>query len=93
MGLFTNLFGYRRTKRYDFSKTRKDSKLNGGFNYQALPPSEFIGRSLSGHIQRNETIQHFLIFLDDYLFVMIKGVRTLKGYKNYTVKKGDKHIR
>jgi|TARA_B110000977_G_scaffold88344_1_gene117437 hypothetical protein len=93
MGLFTNLFGYRRTKRYDFSKTRKDSKLNGGFNYQALPPSEFIGRSLSGHIQRNETIQHFLIFLDDALKNLLKGTRYLKNYKNYTVKEDDNQTR
>jgi hypothetical protein len=38
-------------------------------------------------------LRDFLTFLDDGFFVMIRGVRTLKGYKNYTVKKGDKHIR
>ena len=94
MGLFTNLFNYRQRRRYDSAKSRKDDRLHTGFNYNdELAPGEFISKSLSGHIQRNQTMQHFLIFLDDGFFVMIKGVRTLKGYKNYTVKKGDKHIR
>jgi hypothetical protein len=93
MGLFTNLFGYKRIKRYDFSKTRKDARLHVGYDYENLPPSEFMGRSLSGHIQRNETMQHFLIFLDDSLKNLLKGVRHLKNYKNYTVKEDDKGTR
>ena len=45
MGLFDNLLGYKRVKRYDTTKARKDERLHVGYNYDALPPSEFIGRS------------------------------------------------
>ena len=93
MGLFTNLLGYKVVKRYDFSKTRKNERLNSGFNYQDLEPGGFLGRSLSGHIQRNQTIQHFLIFLDDAIRNLLKGARHLKNYKNYTVKEDDKQTR
>lgn len=93
MGLFDNLLGYRRRKRYDFVKSRKDSRLNAGYKYEELPPGEFIGRSLSGHIQRNETIQHFLIFMDDTIKYLLKGTRYLNNYKNYTVKEDDNATR
>lgn len=93
MGLFDNLFGYKRIKRYDAAKTRKDERLHTGYNYNSLPPSEFIGRALSGHIQRNETMQHFLIFLEDGIKNLLKGTRYLKNYKNYTVKKDDNQTR
>jgi len=94
MGLFTNLLGYKVRRRYDFAKSRKDSRLNAGYNYDDnLSGSEFMGRSLSGHIQRNETIQHFLIFMDDTLKNLLKATRHLKHYKNYTVKPDDKQTR
>ena len=56
MGLFTNLFNYRQRRRYDSAKSRKDDRLHTGFNYDdELAPGEFISKSLSGHIQRNQT--------------------------------------
>ena len=93
MGIFTNLFGYRRKRLYDHTKSRKDSRLNGGYDYDSLAPGDMIGRSLSGHILRNETMQHFVTFLDDALKNILKGVRYLNKYKNYTVKKDDKLTR
>lgn len=93
MSLFENLFGYKRLRRYDAAKSRKDARLHVGYQYDELPPSEFIGRSLSGHIQRNETMQHFLIFLEDGIKHLLKGTRFLKNYKNYTVKKDDNQTR
>jgi hypothetical protein len=48
---------------------------------------------LSKHIIRNTILREFLYFIDDHLFVLIKGVRVFKGYKNYTVEKDDKFIR
>jgi hypothetical protein len=48
---------------------------------------------LSKHIQRNKIIQNFIGFLDDYLLNSLRGVKYLKGYKNYTVEKEDKSIR
>ena len=73
MALFDNLFGYRRVRRYDSVKTRKDSRLHTGYDYENLPPSEFIGRALSGHIQRNEIIRYFLMFLDDNLKTLLRS--------------------
>lgn len=93
MALFDNLFGYRRVRRYDSVKIRKDSRLHTGYDYENLPPSEFIGRALSGHIQRNEIIRYFLMFLDDNLKTLLRGVRYLKNYKNYTVKEDDNQTR
>ena len=46
--------------------------------------------SLSGHIQRNQTMQHFLIFLDDALKNLLKGARYLNNFKNYTVDENTK---
>jgi len=91
MGLFTNLFNYRQRRRYDSVKSRKDDRLHTGFNYDdELAPGEFISRSLSGHIQRNQTMQHFLIFLDDALKNLLKGARYLNNFKNYTVDENTK---
>ena len=57
MGLFTNLFSYRKRRRYDSAKFRKDDRLHAGYNYDdELAPGDMLGRSLSGHIQRNQTI-------------------------------------
>ena len=93
MSLFLNLFGYKKARRYDFAKNRKDAKLNSAYNYDDMVPGEFIGRSLSGHIQRNQIMQHFLIFLEDGVKNLLKGARYLHNYKNYTVKPDDKQTR
>lgn len=93
MGLFDNLFGYKASRRYDSVKSRKDARLHTGYDYENLPNGEFIGRSLSGHIQRNETMRYFLMFLDDSLKNLLKGTRYLKNYKNYTVREDDNQTR
>jgi len=93
MALFDNLFGYARERRYDFHKTRKDERLNSGYDYEKLPPGEFLGRAVSGHIQRNETMQHFMMFMSDAVLNLLKSARYLKKYKNYTVKPDDKQTR
>jgi|TARA_B100000768_G_C11266785_1_gene371493 hypothetical protein len=90
MNLFKDLLKYNKSKIYDAAKTRHDSRLNVGNQYMK---ERFMTKMLSKHIIRNRILRDFLTFLDDGFFVMIRGVRTLKGYKNYTVKKGDKHIR
>ena len=83
--LFDNLFGYKKVNLYDAAKTRKDDRFYGPFDYK----HRLMQRSLSRHLLRNSTIQSFLIFLNDYFFNIIVGIRTLKNYKNYTVKKDD----
>jgi hypothetical protein len=88
--MFDNLFLYKRSKLYDKAKSRKDSRLNVGNDYTQ---KSFMAKMLSRHIVRNQTLNDFLVFIDDYLFNLLKGVKVLKSYKNYTVKKDDKYIR
>lgn len=90
MSLYKDLLSYKRKSLYKSAKTRKDSRLNVGNDYQS---NGLLSNMLSKHIQRNETLKAFIDFLDDYLLNMISGVRFLRGYNNYTVKKDDKHIR
>jgi hypothetical protein len=90
MSLYKDLLAYKRKSLYKVAKTRKDSRLNVGADYQDLG---LLQRMLSRHIQRNKTLSEFISFLNDYLLNILRGNRFLKGYKNYTVKKDDKYIR
>ena len=90
MSLYKDLLSYKRKSLYKSTKTRKDNKLNVGNDYHS---NGLLPNMLSKHIQRNQTLQAFIDFLDDYLLNMLRGVRFLRGYNNYTVKKDDKHIR
>ena len=90
MNLFKDLLKYNKPKIYDVSKKRHDNRLNVGNQYMS---DSFISKMLSKHIVRNTILREFLFFIDDYFFVLIKGVRVFKGYKNYTVEKDDKFIR
>ena len=90
MSLYKDLLAYKRKSLYKAAKTRKDSMLNVGSDYQS---TGLLSNMLSKHIQRNVTLKAFIDFLDDYLLNALKAPRFLKGYKNYTVKKDDKYIR
>jgi hypothetical protein len=48
---------------------------------------------VSKHIVRNNILRDFMKFLDDSFFNIISGVRRVKAYKNFTIKKDDKYIR
>ena len=90
MSLFKDLLIYKRAKVYDTAKIRKDSRLNVGYDYQT---QGLINKMISKHIMRNQTMRDFLEFIDDYILNILKSVRTLRSYKNYTVKKDDKYVR
>jgi hypothetical protein len=90
MSLYKDLLAYKRKSLYKVARTRKDSKLNVGSDYQKIG---LLQNMLSKHIQRNTTLSEFIDFLNDYLLNMLKAPRFLRGYKNYTVKKDDKYIR
>jgi len=89
MALFQDLYKYRLKKLYDTKKTRKDNRLNLGHDYK----DTLLNDNLSSHIQRNDTMYTFIGFINDYLYNLIKSVKYLKVYKNYTVKKYDERIR
>lgn len=78
---FKDLLIYKRKNLYDVAKHRKDSKFNNGFDYK----DKMFGLMLSKHIQRNQTIRDFILFLNDYFYNVISGVKYLKLYKNYTI--------
>lgn len=84
-GLFDNLFGYKKVKLYDSVKTRNDERLYLPNNYK----DSLMERNLSKHLLRNATVRAFLIFVNDYIYELMGGIRQLKNYKNYTVKKDD----
>jgi hypothetical protein len=89
MSLFDGLFKYKEAKLYDAAKSRKDSRLHTPYDYRET----LVNNSVSRFILRNQTIRYFLIFLNDYLYNVTKGIRHLKSYKNYTVKKDDQNVR
>ena len=90
MSLYKDLLAYKRQSLYKAAKTRKDARLNVGADYQEIG---LFQRMISRHIQRNQTMNEFVSFLNDYLLNILKGNRFLRGYKNYTVKNDDKYIR
>jgi len=86
---FKDLLIYKRRKIYDVAKHRKDSRLNTGFDYK----DNLFNLMTSRHIQRNQTMREFMLFLNDYFYNLIKGVKYLKVFKNYTVEKDDTNVR
>tara|TARA_A100001037_G_C15153237_1_gene641155 strand:+ start:11895 stop:12164 length:270 start_codon:yes stop_codon:yes gene_type:complete len=89
MGLYSDLYRYKREKLYSAKKSRKDSRKYLGFDYS----DNLLQNSLSSHILRNQTISDFVEFLTDYYYNTIKQIRVMKNWKNYTSKKDDKNIR
>lgn len=87
--LFKDLLKYKLSNLYAGAKTRKDKRLNLGFDYS----EQIMQRNLSGHIQRNQTMRDFISFLNDYLMNVINSIKKMQQWKNYTVKKEDTNIR
>jgi hypothetical protein len=89
MGLYDDLYKYKRENRYEYHKRRKDSKKYLGYDYER----DLIKNKVSSHIFRNETISDFIDFIQDYYMNTIRQIRKMKNWKNYTVSKDDKNIR
>jgi len=87
--LFKDLLKYKLLNLYDAAKTRKDSRLDLGINYQ----DKLMQRNLSSHILRSQTMSDFISFLNDYLMNIIKTIKKTQQWNNFTVKKEDTQIR
>jgi hypothetical protein len=87
--LFKGLLGYKRKKLYDYAKSRKDNRLHLGYDYS----EDLMRNTLSDHILRNSVMNDFTSLINDYVINLVSGIRRLKLYKNYTVKKDDTKIR
>lgn len=89
MSLSKNLFKSRKVKIYDVKKEAVDARLHLGNDYR----SNMLKNSVSKHIQRNATLSTFIELIQEVLADLVDGVNYLKGYKSYTIKKGDKRVR
>ena len=85
MSLFTGLFKYKIVKKYDITKSANDIKLNRGRDFS----NDLLTKSLSRHIQRNDTFKGFLGFVQDMFVENVKAVSKLKLFKAYTVNKDE----
>jgi len=86
---FKDLLVYRRKKIYSIAKHRKDNRLNTGYDYK----DKLFNLMVSKHILRNQNMREFMLFLNDYFYNIIKGVKYLKVFKNYTIEKDDTNVR
>lgn len=89
MGLYDDLYRYKREKRYNYQKVRKDNRLNLGYDYK----DDLIRNNLSPHIFRNDTIRTFIGFCTDYYMNTILQIRKMKNWKNFTANKDDNNVR
>lgn len=89
MGLYDDLYRYKREKIYDARKTAKDNKKGLGYDYK----NDMITNRISRHIIRNQTMLDFIQFCTDYFYNTIKQIRVMKNWKNYTSNKDDKNVR
>lgn len=87
--LFKNLLKYKLKNLYSSAKSRKDNRKNLGYDYS----NSLMQRNLSSHILRNQTLVDFIGFVNDYLFNVIKSIKMMQQWKNYTVKKDDINVK
>jgi hypothetical protein len=86
--LFKDLLVYKRKRLYKIAKHRRDDLKNTKYDYKSGNRG-LIGKQLSNHIQRNQTIREFLLFINDYFVGILDNVRFLRNFTNFTVQKDD----
>ena len=85
MGLFDGLYKYKIVKKYDITKSANDIRLNRGRDFS----QDLMTKSLSRHIQRNNTFKTFINFLQDAFVENVKTVSKFKLFKAYRVNKDE----
>lgn len=89
MDLFSNLFRVRKVKSYDIRSAARDERLHEGNNYR----DNMLVNSLSRYIQRNDTMNDFIILIQHVVADWVDSVTYLKAYKSFTIKKNDKKVK
>lgn len=89
MDLFSNLFKVRKVKSYDSRITAMDQRLHNGNNYR----ENMLINSISSYIQRNDTMNDFIVLLQHVVADWVDSVTYLKAYKSFTIKKNDKKVK
>lgn len=89
--LIIDLFKYKRKSLYKIAKTFGENRLNLPYDY--TKDNEIVKRTLSNHILRNNIMEVFLRFINDFIVLMIKGVNYIRLKRVYTVDKDYKYIK
>lgn len=87
--LFKDLLVYKRKRLYKIAKHRKDDLKNTRYDYDNI----LLQNQLSRFIQRNQTMREFLGFINDIIINLLRQVRYLRNFKNFTVNKDDETTR
>lgn len=87
--LFKDLKVYKRKRLYKIAKHRKDDLKNTRYDYDNI----LLQKQLSRFIQRNQTMREFLGFINDIIINLLRQVRYLRNFKNFTVEKDDDRTR
>ena len=88
--LFNNIRVYKRKRLYKIAKHRRDDLKNIRYDYDK---NGLLKNQLSRFIQRNQVMREFLGFIDDMMTNVLRQVRYLRNYKNFTVEKDDDRTR
>jgi hypothetical protein len=89
MDLFSNLFRVRKVKSYDSRLSAVDQRLHEGNDYR----ENMLINSVSKYIQRNDTMNDFIILIQHVVADWVDSVTYLKAYKSFTIRKNDKKVK
>lgn len=89
MDLFSNLFRVRKVKSYDTRLSAMDTRLHEGNNYR----DNMLVNSISKYIQRNDTMNDFIVLIQHVVADWVDSVTYLKAYKSFTIRKNDKKVK
>ena len=89
MDLFSNLFKVRKVKSYDTRLSARDERLHKGNDYR----ENMLINSVSRYIQRNDTMNDFIVLIQHVVADWVDSVTYLKAYKSFTIKKNDKKVK
>lgn len=89
MDLFSNLFRVRKVKSYDSRLSIMDDRLHIGNNYR----DNMLINSISSYIQRNDTMNDFIVLIQHVVADLVDSTTYLKAYKSFTIRKNDKKVK
>jgi hypothetical protein len=89
MDLLSNLFKVRKVKSYESRLSAMDQRLHVGNRYR----DNILMNSVSKYIQRNDTMNDFIVMIQHVIADWVDAVTYVKSYKSFTIKKDDKKVK
>jgi len=89
MDLFSHLFKVRKVKSYDSKLSAMDDRKHKGNDYR----TNILSNSISKYIQRNNTMNDFIIMIQHVVADWVDSVTYLKSYKSFTTRRNDKKVK